>query len=280
MAAIPTELEVEPARERSRLNEIIVIALAAAALLLGLCLVSYHPNDPSWNAAGESAAQNWIGTIGANVSAALFQTIGLAAYLVPVLILAAAWRRFRASRINAPILSLVGLIVVVFSTAALLSLAHLHPLFDSSVNAGGLAGVAISRALVSGLNTIGAAILLVAVAAVGVLLVTNFSFATAGQALAGPFATLRTVPARFTVWRTARRANRELRRQQNPDARADGTGRARKVINGEGNPTTPARAVAPESAEIASAFESFSAATSGKAMAAAAGVASAPAKKT
>jgi hypothetical protein len=44
----------------------------------------------------------------------------------------------------------------------------------------------ISRALVGGLNTIGAAILLVAVTAVGVLLATNFSFATAGQSLGGP----------------------------------------------------------------------------------------------
>src|SRR5215813_2408571 len=171
MAAIPTDIEVEPGRERSRFNEIIVIALAAAALLLGLCLVSYHPNDPSWNAAGESGAQNWIGTIGANVAAALFQTIGLAAYLIPVLIVAAAWRRFRARSINAPILQLVGLVVVVLSAAALLSLAHLRPMFDASVNAGGVAGVVISRALVSGLNTIGATILLVAVAAVGVLLV-------------------------------------------------------------------------------------------------------------
>src|ERR1041385_7350212 len=280
MAAIPTDIEVEPAPERSRLNEIIVIALAATALLLGLCLVSYHPNDPSWNAAGESSAQNWIGTIGANVAAALFQTIGLAAYLLPVLILAAAWRRFRAQRINAPIYQLLGLVIVVFSAAALLSLAHIRPLFDASVNAGGLAGVMISRALVSGLNTIGAAILLVAVTAVGVLLATNFSFTTAGQALAGPFATVRTVPARFTVWRTARRANRELRRQQNPDARADGTGLAPQVINSQGKPIAHARSVAPESAEIASAFESFSAATSGKAMAAAAGVASAPAKKS
>jgi S-DNA-T family DNA segregation ATPase FtsK/SpoIIIE len=115
MSAIPTDIKIEPARERSRLNEILVVALAAAALLLGLCLVSYHPNDPSWNAAGESSAQNWIGAVGANVAAALFQTIGLAAYLVPVLILAAAWRRFRAQRINTPIYQLLGLVIVVFS---------------------------------------------------------------------------------------------------------------------------------------------------------------------
>ncbi len=280
MAAIPTDIDVEPARQRSRFNEIIVIALAAAALLLGLCLVSYHPNDPSWNAAGESSAQNWIGTIGANVAAALFQTIGLAAYLVPVLFLAAAWRRFRAQRINAPVYQLLGLIIVVFSAAALLSLAHLRPVFDASVNAGGLAGVMISRALVSGLNTIGAAILLVAVTAVGVLLATNFSFAAAGQSLGNPFAWLRTLPARFSGWRLARRANRELRRQQDLDTAANGNGDAPQVINSEGKPIPHARATAADSAEIASAFESFSAATSGKAMAAAAGAVTAPAKKS
>ncbi len=279
MSAIPTDIEVEPARQRSRFNEIIVIALVAAALLLGLCLVSYHPNDPSWNAAGESSAQNWIGTVGANVAAALFQTIGLAAYLVPVLILAAAWRRFRAQRINTPLYQLLGLVIFVFAAAALLSLAHLRPMFDASINAGGLAGVMISRALVSGLNKIGAAILLVAVAAVGVLLATNFSFATAGQSLAGPYASLRTLPARFTAWRLARRAAREVRRQHSLEsAVANGDGDAPQVINREGKPIAHARSA--ESAEIASAFESFSAATSGKAMAAAAGAATAPAKKS
>ncbi len=67
--------------------------------------------------------------MGANVAAALFQTIGLAAYLLPFLLLGAAWRRFRARRINAPVYRLVGLIVVVLSSAALLSLANLRPFF-------------------------------------------------------------------------------------------------------------------------------------------------------
>src|SRR5262245_4483480 len=281
MAAIPTEIEVQPAPRNSRANEIMVIALVALALLLGLCLISYHPNDPSWNAAGESSAQNWIGTIGANVAAALFQTIGLAAYLVPVLILAAAWRRFRAQRINTPIYQLLGLVLFIFAAAALLSLAHLRPMFDASINAGGLAGVMISRALVSGLNTIGASILLVAAAAVGVLLATNFSFAALGQSLGSPSAALRALPARFNAWRIARRANRELKRQQGfESAAATGNGDTPQVINSEGKPIAHARVSAAESAEIASAFESFSAATTGKAMAAAAGAATAPAKKS
>jgi S-DNA-T family DNA segregation ATPase FtsK/SpoIIIE len=121
----------------------------------------------------------------------------------------------------------------------------------------------------------------VAVAAVGVLLATNFSFAAAGESLGGPFAAIRTLPSRFRAWWTARGANRELRRQQQLDAAsANGNGDAPQVINSEGKSIAHARAGAPESTEIASAFESFSAATSGKAMAAAAGAATAPAKKS
>src|SRR6267143_5710952 len=110
MAAISSDIEVEPAPRNTRVNEIIAIALIALALLLGLCLASYNPNDPSWNAAGEASARNWIGTVGANVAAALFQTIGLAAYLLPFLLIAAACRRFRSSRINAPVSRLAGLV--------------------------------------------------------------------------------------------------------------------------------------------------------------------------
>jgi len=281
MAAIPSDIEVEPAPERSRFNEIFVIALVAAALLLGLCLASYNPNDPSWNAAGEASARNWIGTVGANVAAALFQSIGLAAYLIPFLILAAAWRRFRTKRINAPMYRLLGLTIVVLSAAALLTLANIQPFLDASFNAGGLIGVLIARALVAGLNTVGAAILLTAVAATGILLATNFSFANAGQSLGERFGSLRSVPLRFKAWRLARRANRELLRLQKQNAAAANGNSAvtgPQVVNSEGQPITQARST-PESADIASAFESFSAATSGKTMAAAAGAATAPAKR-
>src|SRR5713101_5340319 len=140
MAAITTDIDIEPTPRNTRLNEIIAIGMIALALLLGLCLASYDPNDPSWNAAGESATHNWIGAVGANVAAALFQTIGLAAYLLPFLFLAAAWRRFRSRRINAPVSGVAGLILLVLSSSALLTLAHLRPFFDASFNAGGLAG--------------------------------------------------------------------------------------------------------------------------------------------
>src|SRR6266849_2508579 len=296
MAAIPTEIEVEASPRNTRANEIMAIALIALALLLGLCLASYNPNDPSWNAAGEASAHNWIGAVGANVAAALFQAIGLAAYLLPFLLLAAAWRRFRSSRINAPVSRLAGLIVLVLSSAALLTLANIRPFFDASVNAGGLAGAVVARALVSGLNTIGAAILLAAIAATGLLLATRFSFALFYEnftlTLGDRFVTPRAIQQRFRAWRLARRARKQMRREMRRQAKADhaalthGTGTSEDASSDVPSIASNTRSAGsqtnPDGSELAEAFASFSAATSAgtKTMAAAAGAATAPKRRS
>jgi S-DNA-T family DNA segregation ATPase FtsK/SpoIIIE len=282
MAAISSEIEMEPAPRNTRVNEIIAIALIAMALLLGLCLASYNPNDPSWNAAGETGAHNWIGAIGANVAAAFFQAIGLAAYLLPFLLLAAAWRRFRSRRINAPVSRLAGLIVLVLSSSALLSLANIRPFFDASFAAGGLAGAIIARALVGGLNTIGATILLAAIAATGVLLATKFSFANFYSRMAviigDRFVVLRLIPERFRAWRQSRRERRLQRIALKQQARAEAL--ATKTSSGFKQSETGATQIRSSDPELAEAFASFAASTvAPKTMSAAAGVAAAPVKK-
>jgi S-DNA-T family DNA segregation ATPase FtsK/SpoIIIE len=278
MAAISSEIEAEPAPRNSRVNEIIAIALIAMALLLGLCLASYNPNDLSWNAAGETGAHNWIGAIGANVAAAFFQSIGLAAYLLPFLLLAAAWRRFRSRRINAPVSRLAGLIVLVLSSSALLSLANIRPFFDASFAAGGLAGAIIARALVGGLNTIGATILLAAIAATGVLLATKFSFANFYSRMAviigERFVVLRLIPERLRAWRQSRRERRQERIALKQQAKAT------KTSSGLNQSETGATQIRSSDPELAEAFASFAASTvAPKTMSAAAGVAAAPVKK-
>ena len=130
----------------SRRNEIVAILFLAFGLLLTLCLVSaaFYPNDPSWNSIGQAETHNWAGSIGASVAAALFQGIGLAAFLLPALFLAASWRRFRTSSIHAPWSRVIGLGVLVLAAAALLAISGLHPLFDLSVQPGGLIGTVIA----------------------------------------------------------------------------------------------------------------------------------------
>jgi DNA segregation ATPase FtsK/SpoIIIE, S-DNA-T family len=218
-----TEYEDQPriiTPRNSRRNEIVAILLLAIGLLLALCLVSaaFYPNDPSWNSAGQTVTRNWTGAIGANVAALLLQSIGLAAYLVPCLFVAAAWRRFKTLAFRAPLSRLLGLIVLTLAAASLLSISNIRPIFDSSVQPGGVVGTLISRGLASGLNTVGATVLLIAIAAMGLLLATNFSFVGFFEKLVSlfsqRFAIVTTLPNKFRSWREARREQKRIRNEQ------------------------------------------------------------------
>lgn len=211
----------------SRGNEIFAILLLATGLLLALCLISaaFYPNDPSWNSAGQSETQNWAGAIGANVAATAFQFIGLAGYLLPLLLFAAAWRRFRRNAIQSPVSRIVGLLVLVVAASALLSISQMRPLFDASVQPGGLLGSVVAQGLASGLSTIGATVLLVAIAASGLLLATNFSFIRlyeiVANAMATRFAFVGKLPERFHAWRQLRREQAQLRRETKAALKAE-----------------------------------------------------------
>ena len=211
----------------SRTNEILAIIFIALGLLLALCLVSaaFYPNDPSWNSAGQTETRNWAGSIGANVAATAFQFIGLAAYLLPLLLFAAAWRRFRSGTIHSPWTRIVGLLVLVVAAAALLSISQLRPLFDASVQPGGLLGAVVAQGLASGLSNVGATVLLVAIAATGLLLATNFSFVRLyeiiANAIGSRFAFVGKIPERFKEWRQLRIERAQLRKEKKAAIKAE-----------------------------------------------------------
>ena len=212
------------APRNTRLNEIVAIALFALGALLLLCLVFFNPNDNSLNSTGATATRNLVGPVGAYVADALLQTFGLAAYLLPVLLFALAWRRFRTRRLHAPLLRVVGLVTIMLAASSLLALFSFPLLFDRRVRAGGMLGTLVADTLAGALNTVGAGVLLAAVAATGVLLATNFSFARAFERLAalpgGRFDLFRRLPERFRAWRAARRALAEQRATERQAARA------------------------------------------------------------
>jgi DNA segregation ATPase FtsK/SpoIIIE, S-DNA-T family len=230
MSTTTTQIEQRPrviTPRASRGSEIFAILMLAAGLLLALCLISaaFYPNDPSWNSAGQSETQNWAGAIGANVAATAFQFIGLAAYLLPLLLFAGAWRRFRRNAIQSPITRVAGLLVLVIAASALLSISQMRPLFDASVQPGGLLGSVVAQALASGLSRIGATVLLVAIAASGLLLATNFSFIRLYELLvnlmATRFAFVGKIPERFHTWRQLRHEQALIRKETKAALKAE-----------------------------------------------------------
>jgi S-DNA-T family DNA segregation ATPase FtsK/SpoIIIE len=211
----------------SRGNEILAILFIALGLLLALCLISaaFYPNDPSWNSAGSAETHNWAGFIGANVAATGFQLIGLAAFLLPLLLFAAAWRRFHTATIHRPWMRIVGLVILVVAASALLSISHLRPLFDSSVQPGGLLGAVVAQGLASGLSNVGATVLLIAIAAMGLLLATNFSFVRLYEIVAGAigsrFAFVGKLPEQFRAWRVRRAEQSRLKKETKAAIKAE-----------------------------------------------------------
>jgi S-DNA-T family DNA segregation ATPase FtsK/SpoIIIE len=218
------QLPLQSPQRNSRRNEIVAIALFALGLMLTLCLVFFNPNDPSLNSAGQDETRNLVGPVGAYVSDVMLQSVGLASYLLPLLLFLAAWRRFRTRRIHAPLSRIIGLLTLLVSAAAVLALVRVPLLFDGRVSAGGFIGTFVASNLAGALNAVGALVLLLALAATGLLLATNFSFARAYEravdAFGHPSTFLASLSTRFQSWRTERRELAARRSEQRRAARA------------------------------------------------------------
>ncbi len=77
---------------RQRFGQLLAIGVAGIALVLLVALGSYNPHDPSLNTATSQAPTNLVGAAGAVVADVLLQFFGVAGGLVPVALLAWAFR--------------------------------------------------------------------------------------------------------------------------------------------------------------------------------------------
>jgi len=79
-----------PSDANRRLNEFIGLLLATISVLVGLSLISFNPEDPSFNISRNpdfpEKVHNFIGTLGAYVSDLFLQMLGFASFLVPVML--------------------------------------------------------------------------------------------------------------------------------------------------------------------------------------------------
>lgn len=146
-------------------NELVGLGLLFLGILLAVGLLSHHADDPSLlhQASGaQPQVHNWIGRVGAQCSAVAFGLLGLTALALPVLMLAAGWRRLRGRQ-----LSVLGR--GLGAAGLLLTLPGLAQLIvgriqwrGGQLDAGGFFGRLISEALVAVLNVPGAALVLLA----------------------------------------------------------------------------------------------------------------------
>jgi DNA segregation ATPase FtsK/SpoIIIE, S-DNA-T family len=187
------------ARKHSRYNEIAALIMLAVSILIFLSLVTHSYEDPvPWlQTGGSGKIHNWIGVLGALISASVFAAIGSSAYIFPAILALMAWRVFYAEGLRPRISRVIGFVLLVVTASSLIDL------FGWG---GGTVGTFFFHFLKSLLGTIGSGILLAALFAAAILLVTDVSFF-------GFFGNFEMAWANFRVhydeWAAKRREGRE-----------------------------------------------------------------------
>ncbi|HTT03742.1 MAG TPA: DNA translocase FtsK 4TM domain-containing protein [Steroidobacteraceae bacterium] len=164
------------------LRESGAIALAVVALVLCVALVTFDPRDPGFSFTGAGAGvHNRVGPVGAWFADALFWIFGRPAYILPVMLGFAGWRLMRRRNERDPpashlttALRITGFAALMVASCALATL-HWSP-GTLREGAGGILGAATGDVLASGLDLLGATLLLLAVWMAGAALAFGVSW--------------------------------------------------------------------------------------------------------
>ena len=158
---------------KHRLAEAFGFALLLVCLLLFLSLFTYDPRDGSLNTAVDATPHNFLGHDGAVLADLLWQSLGLACFLIPILLLAWSFRLMlhRPLRSTWPRLALLPAVLTLGAVAlSILDLGALSP----PAGPGGAIGWVMQRLLVrSGLGTAALPISMAAAAVAGLLLLAT-----------------------------------------------------------------------------------------------------------
>ncbi|MCF8083964.1 MAG: DNA translocase FtsK [Deltaproteobacteria bacterium] len=105
-------------------KEIQGLVFLLCAIIFGGSLISYCPADRLfWNTTGPvGQAQNLLGTVGAHVAGALFDSIGFAAFWFPVILFTLSFLAFKRHPLASPFKSILATLTMLASFSAILAL--------------------------------------------------------------------------------------------------------------------------------------------------------------
>ncbi len=201
--------------QSKRLNELIGILLLATAVLMTLALASYSPLDRSLNTATNPPfgrpAHNWIGLVGAYSADLMLQSLGVMAFLLPVMLVFLAVRWMRSRTIENPLVTATGAIALLAFASALLALLPWPVRWMHAVPMEGLVGRLLGDLLVHYLNYAGAYIVAFTAIAAALYLATAFSLSSLRLWMQTRFTFFYALRDRFREWKERRTKARELK---------------------------------------------------------------------
>lgn len=174
-------------------QDVSAIGFLGLGLFFTLALISYNPFDPSMNTIGQGLrATNYCGIVGSFLADFLYQSLGLAAWIVAGSMLKISYAAFRGESLNLKNIRFVWALLLIVNTAALLSLYLPNAkLFREQIYLGGLLGLGVSQALMRAFNSIGVQVILLSFMAILVVFYFEKSLEELMAAPRGLWATIK-----------------------------------------------------------------------------------------
>jgi DNA segregation ATPase FtsK/SpoIIIE, S-DNA-T family len=198
-----------------RVCEVVGVACFGLALLWLVALASYSASDPVlfFSTPAAHAPANFAGRVGAFLSELSFQVFGLAAYLLPPILVVIGWHYFWVRALRAPLTKAIGAALLFASGSGLLSLAfeRLH-IGGKLFPAGGVIGSGVASIFLPQLNRTGSLILLLSVLFLAVIMATQLSLGAIAAAIGARIkAFFEARLAALKAWRAERRREQQRR---------------------------------------------------------------------
>ncbi len=220
-----SQIQAEPIRK-----EIKGIIFFLIALILGVSLFSYHPEDPLlWIVTDHMGkAHNLFGTVGSHLAGGIFFLLGFSSFWLVVAFVIMAILSFKGHRLLSPFRSTITILCMVISFSGLIQL-HLTDSIiyrGGSVVSGGLVGLHLAYFMKGFLNYFGAYVVLVAVFIISLIACTRISL---GWFFSNISTGLFAIGRRIREYLTKRREKRRKRRVRKEALKKEEVKRKRKV---------------------------------------------------
>ena len=203
----PIRIVLTPTRSRP-VNLFLGLLVLLVSLLLFLALATYHATDPSLNTSADPTLpliiHNWVGVLGSYLSDLLLQSLGLAAFLIPIWLGTIGWTWMQSRPSGSALLRWTGTLLSLAFVPAVFGLMPWHWRWMHVVPVEGVVGRLMSGLLVSYLNIQGSWVVAFAMAAVGLYFASAISFWALKESFENRWLQCRSLYERWKNWREER----------------------------------------------------------------------------
>jgi DNA segregation ATPase FtsK/SpoIIIE, S-DNA-T family len=168
----------EKQTDNKRTREIKGVVCLAGAVFGLLCLISYHPLDPSFThfVAEGKATQNFIGPVGSYTADSLIRLLGISSFLLPLILLLCSFQYLLRPEFTVSGSRFLGIFFFTISFAGIATLVGKTVIIHGeTLRVGGLAGSVSADMLLNYFNTAGTYILLILILIVSLTFIVEFS---------------------------------------------------------------------------------------------------------